>query len=142
MLSEDIVHINHQYRTNMEMYSLIPAWGLEFEDTVDKVQQVLKELIVEEYLDGLEYVLEWVVSGVGINISECMVEPGNPIPFVHWSEDEVKVRCKAVTWNGWEAFKTFVGLMRVEEALEAAHELARVEMALEMRPRARIEEAM
>lgn len=82
MLSDDIVHISHPYRTNMEIYSLIVAWGLELKDTVDKVRRVLKELITKKNLDGLDSVLEWVFPRVGIVIFEGMVEPGNPIPFV------------------------------------------------------------
>lgn len=117
------------------------AWALEFEDTVEKVWHILKELIVEEYLDGLESILDWVILGVGIDVSEGETEQVNPIPFLCWPEDEVKDSCRVATWRGWEAFKKFVGLMWVEEALQAVHELARVELGSELRPWAHIEEA-
>lgn len=128
LMGEDIVHISHRYMTKMEIYSLIAAWGLEFEDTMAKVKNVLNDLIVEDYLGDMESIFEWAILRVGINISGGSIEHVNPILFVHWPEDDMKERCKALTWRGWEAFKTFVGLLWVEEALRMVHKIARVEV--------------
>lgn len=41
IMKEDILHIGHRYRTNMEIYSLIATWGLEFEHSMDTMKRVL-----------------------------------------------------------------------------------------------------
>ncbi|XP_059073201.1 DNA replication licensing factor MCM4-like [Cryptomeria japonica] len=45
LLGEEIVHVFHRYRMNMEAYSLIVAWGFQFEVEVDKVKNALRVVI-------------------------------------------------------------------------------------------------
>ncbi|XP_057838038.2 DNA replication licensing factor MCM4-like [Cryptomeria japonica] len=45
LLGEEIVHVSHRYKTNMEAYSLIAAWGFQFESEVDKVKNALRVVI-------------------------------------------------------------------------------------------------
>lgn len=108
IMGEAIAHIGHKYKTNMEIYSLIAAWGLELEDSVDKVKKILRALISEKYVLGMDSIFEWAIPGVGIDVCKGVEAPVNYIPFVRWQEDEMKVRFKALAKRGWEALKTFV----------------------------------
>lgn len=51
----------------------------------------------------MDSISEWVVLGVGFIIFEGLVEPGNPLLFVRWKEDEIKERQKELARRGWEA---------------------------------------
>lgn len=76
----------HHYRPNMDVYSLMVVWGLEFEDSIDTVKMVMKALVPEEFLLGMDSIFEWVVPGEGFDVVEgtngdILV---NNLPFVRW----------------------------------------------------------
>lgn len=89
MLAEEVAHISHWYRTNMEVYSLIMAWACEFKPEVEKVKLTLVKLIDQEFLINLDSILEWVVLGIGIQIKEGDNQE-ELLPFIRGPEDEIK----------------------------------------------------
>ncbi|XP_057840033.2 DNA replication licensing factor MCM4-like [Cryptomeria japonica] len=66
LLGEEIVHVSHRYRMNMEAYSLIAAWGFQFEAEVDKVKNALRVVIDSRYMLNMDSVCARVVPMLGI----------------------------------------------------------------------------
>lgn len=57
--------IEHKYRTNIDIISLLVAWGLE-QGSKEDVQQILKECVDDEKTFGLRLILECVRLGEGL----------------------------------------------------------------------------
>lgn len=70
ILGEVLGVVRHRYKTNMDVYSLILAWGLDLEKFVEPVRQVTEAIVPEDYHLGMESILEWVVPGVGFDVCE------------------------------------------------------------------------
>lgn len=54
---------------------MVVAWGLELGDTMKNVKWVVCSIIDYEWLIGLDSFLEWVVLGVGFDVSEGIEDP-------------------------------------------------------------------
>lgn len=83
--------LKHRYRMNMDIYSLIMAWGLDLGESIELVKKVMKTLVYEDYLEDMNSLLEWATPGVGMDISEGIdndeeEETEKCIPFVKWPE--------------------------------------------------------
>lgn len=100
LLGEEIVHVGHRYRTNMEAYSLIFAWGFQFEDEVDKVKNALRVVIDSNDLLNMDSACACVVPKVGIVPNEGVVGQVAPLPLIRWANDDLKERCKSLSWHG------------------------------------------
>ncbi|GLJ40459.1 hypothetical protein SUGI_0833650 [Cryptomeria japonica] len=118
--------VEYRYQTNMDAYSLIVAWGLEFEHSLGPIKKVVEAIIPEDYSLGLDTVYEWAVSGKGFDLCEGNVNfhriaGQNYISFLRWLDNQPRENYREAR-VGWEALKTFVNLMEVEEELQRAIE--------------------
>lgn len=60
--------IRHRFHTNMEIYSLIMAWGLDLGETVKIVRKVMEAIVHSDYLEGMESILGWFILGVVLDV--------------------------------------------------------------------------
>ncbi|GLJ15357.1 hypothetical protein SUGI_0251870 [Cryptomeria japonica] len=70
---------------NMDVYSLIMAWGLDLGESEEMVK-VMESIVHRDYLNGMDSILEWEISGVGFHVREeiemyNMSVLGNPFPL-------------------------------------------------------------
>lgn len=82
--------IKHRYKTRIDVYSLVMAWGLESSDNTGMVKRVMEALIPADYLGELDSLLAWAVPGVGFDIGEGVKHEGKGIkeviiPFLRWA---------------------------------------------------------
>lgn len=139
VMGEGINYVSHYYKMNMDVYSLMATWSLEFENSVDTVKIVMKALVPKEYLLGMDSIFEWVVLGEGFYLAKGINGdvPVDNLPFVQWQEGDLKKRFRALSRCGWKAMKTLVEMMWVEGKMRDAMEKDRWEVGPKLRPRKR-----
>lgn len=59
-----------QWKVNLDIISMIIAWGLEIGEDIEMVKWAITLIFEDEMLEGLDSILEWVVLGVGLDYSE------------------------------------------------------------------------
>lgn len=95
ILGKSFGNMRHRYKTNMDVYSLIIAWGLDLGELTRIVREVMEMMVHRYFLEGLESILEWVVPGEYFDYREGFenVELKGAegcTPFVHCLEDQIK----------------------------------------------------
>ena len=73
----------------MDVISMVIAWGLEMNKPIDEVQYVAKTLFMDDMLGGLDFILDWSVLGMGVDLADCFeLEDENQkfgyVPFLRW----------------------------------------------------------
>lgn len=79
----------HKFRSNMDIVTMVVAWGLELGDTTNNVQWVVRSIVEDEWLLGLNSVLEWAIPGAGFDVNEGFEDPvlaelHGLVPFMRW----------------------------------------------------------
>lgn len=64
-------------------------------------------LVHLDFLVGLDSILEWAISGVGLDINEPIEiedfeDSMGCIPFIHWPEGKFKAHCREEVGLGWK----------------------------------------
>lgn len=97
ILGKGFEELKHGYCTNMDIYSLIMAWGLDLGEPVEMVKGVMEALVHKDFLEGMDSILEWAIPREGMDICEGIEyaksdEVKKCIMFVRWPEGRLKAR--------------------------------------------------
>lgn len=125
ILGKDFGDLRRRYQTNMDVYSLIMAWGLDLGETVKTVTRVMEAIVHRDFLDGIYSILEWAIPREGLDVREGIDDGEHEefekcIPFVRGPKGRFKERRRAKARIGWEALKLFMELMEVEAVIVQA----------------------
>lgn len=78
-----------RWKVNLDIISMVIAWGLEIGDDIETVKWAATSLFDDDFIEGLDSILEWVVPGVGFDYSEGFEEAKDTdvfgiVSFVRW----------------------------------------------------------
>lgn len=81
---------------------MVVAWGLELNVSMEEVDFMMQSLFDNNLLSGLDSILEWSVSGIGFDFSECFKDENKGrwfgyIPFLRWEAKVDKISLYHVT---------------------------------------------
>lgn len=71
LFGEVFLDARHRYCLNMDVVTMVMAWGLELGDSTKNAAWVVRTILDDEWLVGLNSILEWVIPGAGFDVSEC-----------------------------------------------------------------------
>lgn len=86
LLGDIFLDAKHRYRTKKDIVTMVVVWGLELGDTIDNVLWVVRSIVDDEWLVGLNSILEWVVPSVGFDVRVLMTlhQPNCMNRFPSW----------------------------------------------------------
>lgn len=95
MLGNGFKKLTHRFRTNMDIYSLVMAWGLDLGEPVNEVRRVMKTLVHKYFLVDIERILQRAIPGVGLVKIDGMDGGGPKLVdlnhlFIKWQESRTK----------------------------------------------------
>ncbi|XP_057861159.2 uncharacterized protein LOC131069670 [Cryptomeria japonica] len=68
---------DYWYKMKMDVFSLIMAWGLELEETTATVRRVMQTIGHDDFLVGMDSLLQWAELGVGFDAREGLETDAN-----------------------------------------------------------------
>lgn len=68
---EVFLEAKHKFLLNMDVVTMVVAWGLELGDSIENVEWVVWAILDYEWLVGLNSSLEWAIPGADFYFSEC-----------------------------------------------------------------------
>lgn len=133
MLGDGFKKLTHIFKTNMDIYLLVMAWGLNLGELVNEVRRVMKTLVHKYFLVDMESIPQWVILGVGLVKIEGMDGGGPELAdinhlFIKWLEGHTKDWWWERAKCGWKALKIYAELMALEETIENLKEVSKEEM--------------
>ncbi|GLJ11543.1 hypothetical protein SUGI_0170360 [Cryptomeria japonica] len=90
LLGEVFMDTPHRYRTNVDILTIVAAWGLEIGKT-NKVECMLKACTREEWMYGLQPVLARAIPLLGFDLEDGEVTKEGIcflFPFIRWKIGE------------------------------------------------------
>lgn len=89
---------------------MVMPWGLEYGNSIENVLWVVRSNLDDEWLVGLDSVLEWVTPSAGFDVSECfidqrMVDLHELIPFMRWLAGYNRDEHRAKVVILWDSLK-------------------------------------
>lgn len=113
LFGEVFLEVKHRFGLNMDVVTMLVVWGLELGDSIENVEWVVRAILDDEWLVGLNSILEWAIPGEGFDVSECfldqqMVDLHELVHFMQWSTDFNRVKRRAEAVLAWDSLKNFL----------------------------------
>lgn len=74
IIGKDFGALRHMLRLNLDMYSLIVAWGLDIGEPVELVCKVMLKIVHKDFLVDMDSIFKWVIPRVGLDIFEGIID--------------------------------------------------------------------
>lgn len=117
-LGVHFMEARHKGQMNVDIASMIFAWGLELNEEIEVIKWVMSSLFDANLLMGMDSFLEWAVLGVGYDVLEGIkdtdeVTEEGLILFVRWWRRIDRDTYKLEILSAWENLKL---VLRRQEA--------------------------
>ena len=104
---------------------MVVAWGLELNNPIKEVRYEARTLFAKDMLGGLNYILNWSVPSIGLDLFECFEEEDEGkrygyIPFLRWKVQVDKPSLYKAMKDAWD--KMWEELSKIEDGMKLSGE--------------------
>lgn len=126
LLGDYFLKTMHKYKTNVDVVTMVLAWGLELGERKDVLVEVLRLCVEDDWLGGLMELLQMTMSGVGFNVGEGLDINGiqelrELVPYMRWPFGLDRDERRAEAMIAWDSLKLFLKEKMVASRGDSAH---------------------